>query len=74
MAKKLTIDEVKEKYASNLMEIDGVEGIGIGEEKNRPVIKVYVSKDPRALKNAIPDEIEGYPVRLEYSGEFNALE
>lgn len=74
MAPKTSIGEVKEKHALNLLGIEGVEGVGIGEEGSHPAIKVYVSRDPRSLESKIPGEIDGYPVSLEYPGEFNAFE
>lgn len=73
MAEKSTIEEVKDKHALALMGIDGVEGVGISEEDEHAVIKVYVSKQPQSFGARIPRELEGYPVTLEYSGTFNAL-
>jgi hypothetical protein len=74
MAKKPTIEEVKDKHALSLIGIDGVEGVGIGDENNHPVIKVYVSKQPGSFGSRIPEQLEGYPVSLEYSGKFEALQ
>jgi hypothetical protein len=68
-----TIHKVKAKHEMRLMGIDGVEGVGIGEEEDQPVIKVYVARKTRQLKKQIPDELEGYPVRIESTGEFHTL-
>ena len=70
---KLTIEQVKEHHQSELLSIDGVEGIGIGEEEDRPVIKVYVSDKSKEVQSRIPRELQGYPVRIEMSGEFNII-
>ena len=34
--------------------------------------KVYVTKKTKALQEKIPAQVEGYPVRLEATGEFRA--
>ncbi len=72
-AKKATIEEIKTKYESQLLNIQGVEGIGIGEESGKPVIKVYVAKKTKPLQEKIPNQIEGYPVSMEVTGEFHAF-
>ncbi len=68
-----TIDEVKTRHEMSFFNINGVEGVGIGEESGRAVIKIYVSKQPKLLQDKIPAQIEGYPVVLEFSGEFHAF-
>lgn len=68
-----TIHQIKEKHQAHLMGIDGVEGVGVGEEAGKPVIKVYVVRKTKPLQKSIPDELEGYPVRIESTGEFNTL-
>ncbi len=72
-AKRSPIEQVKAKHEMRLLRIEGVEGVGIGEEADQLVIKVYVAKKTKALQESIPARIEGYPVRIEVSGEFHAL-
>jgi len=72
--KKPTIEKVKEKHENKLMSIEGVQGVGIGEESGKLVIKLYVDKKTKSLQDKIPMQIEGYPVRIEVSGKFVALE
>lgn len=72
MAVKKKIERVKADHEMQLMAINGVEGVGVGEEAGKPVIKVYVSGKTPALKQAIPAQLDGYPVRTEVSGEFHA--
>ncbi|MBI3969809.1 MAG: hypothetical protein HY332_00850 [Chloroflexi bacterium] len=38
-----------------------------------PVIKVYVSELTPSLRARVPADLDGYPVRLEVSGEFQAF-
>jgi len=71
---ELTIEQVKKKYEMQLLtEIDGITGIGIGDEAGKPVIKVYVEKNTKPLQEKIPRQLEGYCVRTEVTGEFKAL-
>jgi hypothetical protein len=74
-SKLSTVDQVKEKYAPEIMAIPGVTGIGIGnsDRKTGLAIKVYVERMTPELKRRIPAELEGYPVIAETTGEFRAL-
>ncbi len=71
--KQLPIEQVKAKHETQLLTIEGVEGVGIGEELSKRVLKVYVVKKTKTLQEKIPSQIEGYPVRIEVTGEFHAL-
>lgn len=70
-----TINEIKEKYESEIMGIPGVTGIGIGSNDRKAglAIKVYVERKTPELKMRIPAELEGYPVIVETTGEFRAF-
>ncbi len=72
-SKKLTIEQVKEKHENQLLNISGVQGVGISEESGKSVIMIYVAKKTKSLLEKIPSQIEGYPVKIEVSGEFRAL-
>ena len=74
-SKLSTINEVKEKYESEIMGIPGVTGIGIGGNDRKPglAIKVYVERMTPELKMRIPAKLEGYPVISEATGEFRAF-
>lgn len=67
------LKKIKEKYEMKFMELDGVEGVGIGEYLGKPCINVYVSKKTKPIEELIPQDLEGYPVRLVPTGEFKAL-
>jgi hypothetical protein len=69
-----TIEQVKDRYTSNLMSIEGVVGVAIGLEQDQPVIKVYVSAADGDLQTRVPRELEGYPVSIESTGEIRALQ
>lgn len=70
--KSLTIFDAKKKYQMELMKIDGVVGVGIGEKKGKECITLYVSSQSEELKKQIPKTLEGFPVVTQYTGEFSA--
>ncbi len=74
MAEERTIEQVQEAYTDQWMEISGVEGTGIGLFEGEPCIKVFSSVPTEELKGKIPPVVEGYPVIIEQTGTFRALE
>lgn len=52
------------------MEIEGVEGTGIGVCDDVPCIKIFVSRPPAEFEDVLPDTVHGHPVRLEPTGRF----
>lgn len=73
--KKRSIEQVKEAHEVQLMAIEGVQGVGIGQRDDAEglVIKVYVDNKTKALQEKLPKEIDGHPVQIEVSGEIHAL-
>lgn len=67
------IDAVLDRNTDQLMAIPGVSGTGIGECDGRPCIKVYVERDTPALREQLPEELDGYPVAVEEIGEVEVL-
>jgi hypothetical protein len=74
MSEKRTIEQVQEAYTDEWMKISGVQGTGIGLSKDKPCIKVFSSVPVEELKDKIPSFVEGYPVIIEETGTFRALE
>ena len=70
-----TIYQVKERHEFEIMKIFGVTGVGIGENDRKPglAIKVYVERMTPDLQKRLPAELEGYPVIVEATGEFQAF-
>jgi len=66
--KRLSIEAVKAANEAQLMAIDGVVGVGIGESGGTPVIDVFLSKDTPVSKDAIPSTIDGYAVTVTLTG------
>lgn len=71
---QLTIEQVQAKYTDQWMKIPGVAGTGIGEAEGKPCLKVFVAKKTLELEKKIPKIADGYPVVIEETGEFKALD
>jgi hypothetical protein len=56
------------------MDIPGVEGTAIGLYEGKPCIKIFSSKKAEDLWVEIPSIVEGYPVIIEETGTFRALD
>jgi len=74
MGEKRTIEQVQEAYTDKWMQIPGVQGTGIGLFEDKPCIKVFSSVPAEELKDKIPSVVEGYPVIIEKTGTFRALD
>ncbi|HEX9667018.1 MAG TPA: hypothetical protein VGA95_10755 [Thermodesulfobacteriota bacterium] len=68
-----SIEEVLREHTDGLMSIPGVVGTAQGICNNKPCIKVFVIKKTNDIDQSIPDELDGYPVEVEETGEFKAL-
>lgn len=64
------IEEVLADQTDAWMEIEGVEGTGIGLCDGSPCIKIFVSRPPEELADLLPRRVEGHAVRLEPTGRF----
>jgi hypothetical protein len=71
---KRDINQVKEAHVDELMAIPGVVGVYVGAlDDGKPCIGVMVSERTEELAKRCPKELEGYPVRVEVSGEIRPL-
>jgi len=69
-----TIEQVQEEHTDDWMAIPGVEGTAIGLSEGKPCIKIFSSKKPHEIRAKIPSTVEGYPVIIEETGAFRALD
>ena len=69
-----SITDVLEAHTAELMAIPGVVGTGIGEENGEPCILVLVSKKDERLRRQIPTRLDGFPVRIDETGEVRPVE
>ena len=68
-----TIEEVLKEHTEELMSLPGVVGTAEGLCNSNPCIKVFVIEFTTELEQKILNILEGYPVELEETGEFEAL-
>jgi hypothetical protein len=68
-----TIELVLAEYTDRWMAVPGVVGTAIGESGGRPCILVFVADAGAALAAGIPGNLEGHPIVVEQTGEFEAL-
>lgn len=64
-----SMDDVMES-ARQLMDLDGVVGVGEGIQDGRPCVVVFVNPPGTALAAKLPRDIQGVPVVVEESGPF----
>lgn len=69
-----TIEQVLQNKTNEWMAIPGVEGTAIGLLKDKPCIRIFTSRKPQKIRDKIPSTIEGYPVIIEETGAFRALD
>ena len=68
------IAEVLAAHTPDLMKIPGV--VGTAESRlpdGRPCVLVLVAKLTPELARALPHELEGYPVKIQETGEIHAM-
>ncbi len=68
------IEPVQEEHTDEWMAIPGVEGTAIGLSEGKPCIRIFTSLKPKELRDKIPLTVEGYPVIIEETGTFRALD
>lgn len=64
-----SIQEVKARHEARLMEVPGVVSVGIGrDEAGEAVIVVGLDREQRAVRERIPQRLEGYKVHVRVVG------
>ncbi len=69
-----TIEQVLQDNTDKWMAILGVEGTAIGLCEGKPCIRIFTSAKPQQLKDKMPSKVEGYPVIIEETASFRALD
>ena len=69
---KSNIKDAVKKHADKLMAIPGVIGVAEGESDGKPCVIVFVVDIHSELLKQLPRNIEGYLLKIEESGEFQA--
>lgn len=68
----MTIEEALKEAENWMFELQGVEGVAQGRLNDKDCITVFLSE--RETEPQLPKELHGYPISIEYSGKFTALE
>lgn len=63
-----SIHEVLEEHRETWMARPEVTGTGIGRCEGDPCIVLYLLRRTEAVQEAVPDSVDGHPVRLEVTG------
>ena len=71
---KRSIEQVLKDNTDQWLAITGVEGAAIGLFEGKPCIRIFISSNAQEFRDKIPSNIDGYPVVIEETGEFRALE
>jgi hypothetical protein len=58
--------------AQNLLELDGVTGVGLGEQNGEACILVFVTRPKSEMEGRVPRAISGVPVVLRETDPFVA--
>lgn len=59
-----SIEDVLARHTDGWLELEGVEGTGIGLCDGTPCIRVFGSRPAEELRALIPERVEGYPVDI----------
>jgi hypothetical protein len=67
------VRQVKQRHEHELLGLDGVQGVGIGDDHGHPAIMVYVDDSSSSAQlRKIPRRINDVHVVVEESGAFRA--
>lgn len=68
-----SIKNVKTKHESRLMSTPGVVSVGIGQDsKGQSAIIIGVESQDKLNKITLPEELDGYPVKVQIMGTIRA--
>lgn len=68
-----TLKVVITRHAARLLSLPDVVGIAEGETIGAPCIRVFVARKTEELLGSIPKNLDGWPVVVEETGGFRAL-
>ena len=66
-----TIEAAHTALTRQLIDQEGVTGVGIGACNGNPCLKVYVVRSDTAAVSGLADTFGGYPLEVEVSGEIH---
>lgn len=69
----ISVNDVKKKYESKIMNIPGVVGIGVGKQDELDAITVLVVEKTPLIEKKVPQQLKGFPVIIQETGVIRAL-
>ncbi len=63
-----SLRQVMEEHRDGWMDRPEVTGVGLGRCEGEPCIVLYLIRASEEAEEALPDSVQGYPVRLEVTG------
>jgi hypothetical protein len=69
----MKIEDVLQKHQERLMAIPGVVGIAEGESDGSPVVLIMVRELTPELRHTLPQQLDGFAVKVDVVGEVTAL-
>lgn len=69
-----TIEQANRTLTDSVIDLPGVSGVGIGECEGEPCLVVMVATRTDELLKLIPPTVDGFPVIVQETGEFQALD
>jgi hypothetical protein len=66
----MSCEDYKNKYQQQLLTCDGVEGVGITEEKGQEILVIYISNHTLKLTEFVKQYLKDCPVKFEKTGVF----
>lgn len=73
-AKNISVEQAFDAHRDSLLSIPGVVGAGIARLDQKPCIMVMVQTHTPEIERLVPKELDGYPVVIEITGDFKALD
>jgi len=67
-----SINTIKTKHESRLLSTPGVVSVGIGQDKGQSTIIIGVESQDTLDKMKLPEELNGYPVKVQIVGTLRA--
>jgi hypothetical protein len=73
MTSSADITTVQKQLESQVLDLPGVVGVGVGECDGEPCLKVFVEQRTPELDDQIPEQLEGFKVDIEVTGPIHIL-
>jgi hypothetical protein len=74
MPSEKELNAIKDRHSMRLLNLPGVIGVGVEQdETGRYVLAIHVTTDDPDVLARLPEQIEGYPVKIERTEAYRKL-